>query len=283
MRLPYFDFIFDRLAAEDATVATTFGRHVHWGYWPDPRSAQLDDADFARAAEQLTLELCRLAEICDGQHVLDAGCGFGGTLASIDERHCDMRLVGLNIDAAQLGRAAIQVRASQGNQIAFCRGDACSLPFADESIDRLLAVECVFHFPSRDRFFAEARRVLKPGGILALSDFLPQAKSRDHVKAITSTRWFRERNYFGSCDITFSLDDYRRLAAENGLVTHAERNATGHVQPTYRFVSGRLGKMAKAGLVSKKALWLIRLLRLIAKLEVLHYYLLAYRKPSYSG
>src|SRR5438034_5931485 len=42
--------------------------------------------------------------------------------------------------------------------------DACALPFPDASFDRVLAVECIFHFPSRLRFLKEAARVLKPGG-----------------------------------------------------------------------------------------------------------------------
>ena len=39
----------------------------------------------------------------------------------------------------------------------------------DAAFDRVLAVECIFHFPSRLQFLKEACRVLRPGGLLALS------------------------------------------------------------------------------------------------------------------
>ena len=61
--LPYFGFLLSELAKGNATVETSFGRHVHWGYWENPKDAVGDAADYARAAEQMTLELCSLADI----------------------------------------------------------------------------------------------------------------------------------------------------------------------------------------------------------------------------
>jgi len=82
-RLPYFDYLLAELAKRNSAIEKSFGRHVHWGYWDDPAKARGDDDDYARAAEQLTVELCRLAGIAEGEKILDVGCGFGGTIASL--------------------------------------------------------------------------------------------------------------------------------------------------------------------------------------------------------
>ncbi|MEZ4311032.1 MAG: methyltransferase domain-containing protein [Polyangiaceae bacterium] len=59
-----------------------------------------------------------------------------------------------------------------GSSVRWVEGDACALPFEDGSFDRVMAVECVFHFASRRRFFAEAARVLRAEGRLVLSDLV---------------------------------------------------------------------------------------------------------------
>jgi SAM-dependent methyltransferase len=48
--------------------------------------------------------------------------------------------------------------------------DATRLPFAPGHADGVISVEAAFHFRSRAAFFSEARRILKPGGILTMSD-----------------------------------------------------------------------------------------------------------------
>ena len=216
--MPYFDLLLERLASSNASFDKSFGRHVHWGYWTDPRLAVCDDEDYARAAEQLTLELCQAAGIGAGERVLDVGCGFGGTIASLNERFEGMRLTGLNIDERQLERARRLVIARPGNTVAFQAGDACAMPFADGSFDRILAVECIFHFSSREQFFAEAIRLLRPGGTLALSDFVPAAPFVPIVRLATEAPLFTRFQYFGRLNLRYSLGSYRRLAARTGFL-----------------------------------------------------------------
>jgi SAM-dependent methyltransferase len=70
------------------------------------------------------------------------GCGFGGTVAQLNEDHSGLDLVGVNIDARQIARAVATVQPPGPRAtytIAFLVGDACELPFADGSFDTLLA------------------------------------------------------------------------------------------------------------------------------------------------
>ena len=152
------------------------GRFVHLGDWeapPQPASPD-DPAAFERAQRRLNDRLLAMAGIADGQRVADVGCGFGGTLAAVDAGHRGMTLLGLNIDPRQLAVCA-SLRPAPGNTLAWIQADACALPLADASVDRLLCIEAMFHFSSRRRFFAEAARVLAPGGVMVASDILLSA------------------------------------------------------------------------------------------------------------
>ena len=281
--LPYFDFLLDLLAAKNSGIEKAFGRHVHWGYWPDPAGAVCDDDDYAAAADQLTLELCAAAGVSSREQVLDAGCGFGGTLALLNERFQRMDLRGLNIDARQLDRARSLVVAGAGNAIRFDQGDACALPYPDGSFDRILAVECVFHFASRERFFREALRTLRPGGTLTLSDFVPARLSLPVVRLATEFPALNRFQYFGPCNLRCTIHGYRRLARRTGFATLIERNVTRHTSPTYGYLKQLVRRSDLPGTIRKSAMALLDVMRLASRAGLLNYYLLSYGKPAGSG
>lgn len=232
---PYFDVLFTRLQAEPE-LQQAFGRHVHWGYWHDPAAADGSGADYGVAAENLCRRICDAAGIHDGQRVLDVGCGFGGTIASLNERFRDLLLVGVNIDARQIERAAERIRPLNGNRLQFQQGDACDLRFAPDSFDVVLAVECIFHFPERAAFFAGAARSLREGGTLALSDFVPRPDALDLLRSFDPSRDEATRKTYGHIDVTCTLDRYRELAEAHGLSLVAEDDITANTLPTYPFL-----------------------------------------------
>jgi len=261
VELPYVDRLLAQLDEEHSAYRRAFGRHVHWGYWPEPARAAHTPDDFAAAAERLTDEICAAAGVRDGLRILDVGCGFGGTIASLNDRLSGVDLTGLNIDDRQLARARTMVVSRPGNRIRFQPGDACALPFTDASFDVVLAVESIFHFRDRRSFFHEVKRVLRPGGCLALSDFVP-------IRYVH----FKSSSFYGPINLRCSAALYRRLAAEVGLAPRVERDVTAQTMPTYRFLR-TLERLSKAP-VSVRAQTL--LLEGLTRLHFLRYMILSF-------
>lgn len=252
-------------------LARIFGRYVHWGYWENPTEATRDPAQFVVAMERLDREIIAACAMQDGQAVLDAGCGFGGTLAAIADRWQDMQLTGINIDGRQLDIARAQVPEAR-----FVEGDACALPFEAATFDRVLAVECIFHFPSRLRFLQEAVRVLKPGGYLALSDFVPASLSN-------ARSWigrFIERqigNGFGDF-ADWANGDYKAMARTAGLRIVVERDITTKTLPTYPVFLDLLRARRANGEAAGGKLWPTRLLQWVSKLGLVRYRIIGFEK-----
>jgi len=92
---------------------------------------------------------------------LEIGCGTGHWLRAVTGRAAV--LAGIDPSAPMLARA----RASAVDApIVVVRGRAESLPWRDGSFDRLFCINALHHFADRAAFFAEAVRVLRPGGAL---------------------------------------------------------------------------------------------------------------------
>jgi cyclopropane fatty-acyl-phospholipid synthase-like methyltransferase len=274
-KLPYFDYLLAQLEQGNPALATSFGRHVHWGYWEHPSQARVSVEDFAKAAEELSRQLCISAALRDGMTVLDAGCGFGGTVAHLNENYRDMRLHGLNLDKRQLHRAKNEVKGRAGNQIFFVQTNACALPLVSESLDAVLAVECIFHFPSRQRFFEEAWRVLKPGGRLTLSDFVCRPQVKPLLK-LKQTPMFGE-GFYGACDFQMTEGGYCTLAAQTGFEMTLLRNINSHTLPTYAF----LRSLSVAGNRPDSLFAVLETLtaELLSKTGLLNYTLISLTKP----
>ena len=152
------------------------GRSIHLGYWPPGQTCEPDD--FAAAQARLDDLIIDAAALGDGLAVLDVACGLGGLLATLDTRFRGMELTGVNHDPRQLD-ACHRVRPRPDTILRWVEADACRLPFADASFDRVLCVEAMFHFRSRDAFLREAFRVLRPDGRLVVTDILLEPPADD--------------------------------------------------------------------------------------------------------
>jgi SAM-dependent methyltransferase len=107
----------------------------------------------------------------EGREVLEVGCGRGGGAAFVTRYHRPRRLVGVDVAprAVALCRARFALPA-----LSFEVGDAERLPFAAATFDAVLNVESSHCYGRVGAFFAEVRRVLRPGGAFLYADFRPR-------------------------------------------------------------------------------------------------------------
>src|SRR4051812_26329910 len=101
----------------------------------------------------------------DAEAMLDVGCNVGALLKHCREVFPNMRLAGVEINPRALDAARRDVPGAELHA-----SGAENLPFADESFDCVTCIEVLEHVPAdlRATALAEMKRVLRPGGRLAL-------------------------------------------------------------------------------------------------------------------
>ena len=117
-----------------------------------------------------TVELADRLPVRNGQHILDIGCGLGGPARYMAKRfHCNVSGVDITepfVDAANKLTALLRME----HEVRIEHGDGQRLPYPDSHFDGAYTQHVTMNVADRPRFFAEAYRVLKPGGFFALTE-----------------------------------------------------------------------------------------------------------------
>ncbi|MHA6623922.1 class I SAM-dependent methyltransferase [Pseudonocardia sichuanensis] len=116
--------------------------------------------------------LVTAAGVAPGHRVLEVGCGTGNLALRVRRMHPDAEVLGIDPDPLALARAQRKAE-RRGPAVRWDRGTAGALPYADESVDRVLSAFMFHHLDEAEkrRMLTEVRRVLRPGGQLHLADF----------------------------------------------------------------------------------------------------------------
>lgn len=121
----------------------------------------------ARAADTHAAFL--LPHLSAGARLLDCGCGPGSISVGLAQRIAPGELVGIDLSEEQLEMARTLVAQRGLDNARFQRADVYALPFPNESFDAVYASALMDWLVEPARALTEIRRVLKPGGIVALA------------------------------------------------------------------------------------------------------------------
>lgn len=139
-------------------------RHLHYPIW-DETTTKYADASI-NTSKVVVDEL----HLKDGDKVLDAGCGVGGTSIYAAESH-NVEVTGITIVPAQRVLAERYAAESPARKrLRFLLRDYTDTGFKDQSYDKIYGIESICYAIDKRDFLKEAYRILKPGGRIAILD-----------------------------------------------------------------------------------------------------------------
>lgn len=142
----------------------------------DPAHPKIDDLkpvdEFHTGGIEATAALLDQLRIEPGMLVVDLGCGLGGTARHILHRY-GARVMGVDLteEYVETGRALNELLHLEEG-IDLQQGSVLDLPFENDSADLVTMFHVGMNVADKDALFAEAARVLKPGGRFALFDVM---------------------------------------------------------------------------------------------------------------
>jgi ubiquinone/menaquinone biosynthesis C-methylase UbiE len=155
-------------------VVRIFRKLVHF-----PAPAFIDyllDSSF-RKRSQPPITVIERSGIKEGMHVLDLGCG-SGVVAAVAAKIVGEKgkIYALDIQPQMLRKFEHKLSMPENKDIKnieLINKSAYELPFNDNTLDAIYMVAVLGEIPDRNRALAQIKRVLKPDGILAVSEILP--------------------------------------------------------------------------------------------------------------
>lgn len=191
----------------DLMRLATGGDMLNFGYWTDEITSPLE------AQKNMCSILAKKAQLESNQEVVDVGSGMGSPAIQWELQYSPIKLSCVNINFSQLQTSINIVKKSipTGN-IYLVNSTATTLPFANNSVERVLALESAQHFKPLENFFYESFRILKTNGILALA--IP-VMNENHTSSITK---------LGTLSLTWSSEHYSTEFVESILKQKGFKN-----------------------------------------------------------
>ncbi len=237
----------------DKSSPTVDGLYLNLGYWRD--ASNMDDA-----SDALAMLVAEAGGMSDIDHVLDCGFGFGDQNMLWARRVGPQRITGLNITQSQVEVARERVEAANlADRIDPRHGSATDMPIDTESVDLVVSLESAFHYRTREDFFREAMRVLRPGGRLVTADILPMplTGNRRNRRNQRIGWWVVASKFLIPDENVYDIDAYRhRLTRAGFAVDRLESIRDDVYAPLHRHMQANPERLSVLHPIARLPAWL---------------------------
>ena len=195
--------LYDSLS--DVMRLATGGDMLNFGYWTKNTKKPIDAQN----------ELCKMfgefSDLKSATNIIDIGSGFSAPAIIWKTQFSPLEITCVNINFNQLKQSSSRINESENSidGINLLNSTSTSLPFPNESVDRILALESLQHVKHLENFISESKRILKKHGILAIAIPVVTKKITPIIDlGILSMTWSSEH---------YTTDYIKLLLIDNGF------------------------------------------------------------------
>ncbi|MBD3922235.1 class I SAM-dependent methyltransferase [Paenibacillus sp. PR3] len=212
-----------------------FATFLNYGYVSsgNEQHAVVEPVDvWNRNSVKLLLEVVGRTAI-RGRDVIDIGCGRGGNIAALHKYFKPQSTVGLDICPANIAYCSAKSRPTESFYLV---GDAENIPFADESFDVVLNIESAHAYPNRKRFYEEAYRILRYGGVFLYTELMLEEEAAQNVRLLEEAGLSVIRNQDVTSNVLLSCDENaKQRTGAQGIANDA--NASRNIGDIHDFIA----------------------------------------------
>jgi ubiquinone/menaquinone biosynthesis C-methylase UbiE len=188
--------------------------------------------EFHVRGRKATLELAEGLNLDANARLLDLGSGLGGPARTLAETY-GCHVTGIDLTQAFCDAATtLSAWVGLSDRVAFQQGDATKLPFADGQFDVVMTIHVAMNIAAKDRMYAEARRVLRPGGRFGIYDIL----QGEGGEVLYPVPWAREP----SISHLATPDDMQALLSAAGFKVLSVTDSTEEGQRWFEAMAERM-------------------------------------------
>jgi ubiquinone/menaquinone biosynthesis C-methylase UbiE len=170
--------------------------------------------------------LARRAGVGAGSRVVDLCAGLGGPARFLATR-LGCRVVGVELNGGRAtGAARLTALVGLTGRVKIVRGDVTALPLGAGAFDAAISQEALLHVRDKAAVLRECRRVLRPGGRLAFTDWIARPRLAEAERRRLEA-WMAATTLQG-------LEAYRGLLGRSGFATIEAEDLTDEWRPILR-------------------------------------------------